>query len=393
MKPGVVAMVPDAWGGPWMPRHQILTRLALHVPVVWVDQVDVWQRHVLHSRSRHEHGHGIPKTGTRGAFIFYRANRLLGQYYRPAWLSALSRRARVAAAIRRLKQVGCDRFVLYLWRPEFEPVINDHNWSMVLYHIDDEYSFDEDERATSEVERRVIEAADQVIIHSPLLMERKGGWNPRTALIPNGVDYQGFSTPVAEPADLASIPHPRIGYVGVIKKQLDLELLAKLAERMPEHSFVLVGPTQHAGAIGALLTRLESLPNVFRLGEKTVGELPGYMQHLDVGLLPYRMTAYTNNIFPLKLTEYLAAGLPVVSAPIRTVRDYEPTVSLAENHEQWVEAIKETLRTETGGKKGSRQALARQHDWDKLTAEIWSLITDGLSGADNDMRRRSFKTV
>ena len=86
----------------------------------------------------------------------------------------------------------------------------------------------------SQNEAKVIRTADHVFIHSPRLLEKKGDMNPNTTFMPNGVDFEAYSRPRPEPVDLASIPHPRIGYTGVLKKQLDWELLSELCVRRPD---------------------------------------------------------------------------------------------------------------------------------------------------------------
>ena len=108
----------------------------------------------------------------------------------------------------------------------------------------------------------------------------------------------------------------------MIKKQLDLELLYALARRHRPWSFVLVGPQKHHDDIGAFIRKLAGLPNVHFLGAKPVSELPSYTQHMDVCMLCYKVDDYTKFIYPLKLHESLATGLPCVGAPIRTFQEF-----------------------------------------------------------------------
>ena len=161
-------------------------------------------------------------------------------------------------------------------------------------------------------ETRLLASADQVIVHSSRLHQTKGGFNPRTALIPNGVDYRAFSAKLEEPVDLAAVPHPRVGYIGVIKKQLDLALLVRLARARPGWSFVLVGPVGNVTGKEQVVSELQAMPNVYLLGGKPVDRLAAYTQHVDVCLMCYEVNDYTNYIYPLKLHEYLAAGRPTV---------------------------------------------------------------------------------
>ena len=190
------------------------------------------------------------------------------------------------------------------------------------YHIDDEYSFSEAEVPTNETEAQLIAAVNQVFVISPGLMDKKGGINPHTVLVPEGVNYQAYATAVPEPTDLASVPHPRIGYTGNLKKQLDWSLLLSQTQRHPEWSFVFVGPRSPHPEIYAVLDQLSKRSNVYFLGAKSVQELAAYPQHFDVCIMPYALADNSARyLYPLKLHEYLASGSPVVGARIRSLED------------------------------------------------------------------------
>jgi glycosyltransferase involved in cell wall biosynthesis len=195
------------------------------------------------------------------------------------------------------------------------------------------------------------------------------------------VDYELFSTPREEPMDLSAIPRPRIGYVGIIKKQLDLALLIELAQKHSLSSFVLVGPTLHADEIGRELEKLRSLGNVYFLGAKKPRELPAYIQHLDAGLLCYRVNAYSNCIYPLKLHEYLAAGIPIIGSKIRTLLDYGSVVSLASSLNDWSAAIEDALQPESRRPEvvAARRAVAKDHDWNRIAQRIANAIDESLT--------------
>ena len=198
--------------------------------------------------------------------------------------------------------------------------------------------------------------------------------------MPNGVDYAAYVRTWPEPADLAAIPRPRVGYVGVIKKQLDLELLYALAGRHRPWSFVLVGPQKHHDDIGALIRKLAGLPNVHFLGAKPVSELPSYSQHMDVCMLCYKVDDYTKFIYPLKLHESLATGLPCVGAPIRTFQEFPEVLDLADTVEEWSEALAAALSppARSDARRAARREVARQHDWDRLVHTIAATIADRL---------------
>jgi glycosyltransferase involved in cell wall biosynthesis len=301
---------------------------------------------------------------------------MLPHLYRPRWLRGALRRARFNMGRDLLLRQGVDRVVLYIWRPEFADALDLVRHDFSCYHIDDEYSFSRTELANSAEEVALIYGVDQVIVHSRRLMEKKGGINPRTVMIPNGVDYAEYATPHAEPADLARIPSPRIGYVGVIKTQLDVDLMLRLAQRMSHASFVFVGPIGFLGEKRDSWDRLTELPNVHALGHRDVTMLPAYTQHLDACVMSYEVTDYTNAIFPLKLNEYLAAGRPVVSSRIDSVLPFADVVRIAGTDDDWVSALEAALSAEACADAlvQARRAIAREHDWDRLVARIAELF-------------------
>ena len=372
---GVIALVPQQWEGPWMSRHNIMSRLARYFHVVWVDPARHW-REVL--------GGPPPRFNdpfpAAAGFHRYQPPRWLPEIFRPPWLNRLSARTRLNQALGVLRKQGCRTILLYVWRPEHAAALDllPHDFS--CYHAVDEYSFSDRELSIDPAEIALLRRVDQVFIHSPGLLEKKGGFNPHTAWVPNGADYHAFATPVPEPADLRDIPHPRIGYVGLIKKQLDWTLLHALAERHREWQFVFVGHDKFLGNQAPLRASLGERPNVHFVGGKAAPLLPAYVQHLDVGMLCYQVNDYTKFIYPLKLHEYLAAGRPVVAAPIRTVMDFRDVVEIAATPAEWSAALARCLTPEarTRERQAARRAVARRHNWDDLVASIAQTLLERM---------------
>jgi glycosyltransferase involved in cell wall biosynthesis len=366
---GVLALVPDDWHWQWQPRHQVITRLAHYFTVVWMNPAKDW-RHSLRSRKIRASPEETPVA--EPGFLVHTPSPLLPVVYRPGWLAKSVLRKRLMRARNILLSRGCKKTVLYLWRPDFAETLDLIPSDLVCYHIDDEYSFSAVDVPISEREARLIAKADQVFIHSPALLEKKGKINPHTAFAPNGVDFRSFARPVSEPADIAGIPHPRIGYSGHIKRQLDWALLLDLTACHPEWSFVFVGAANPHPEIAAFIGQLSRRPNVWFLGGKTAQELATYPQHFDVCVMPYRRDDYTKYIYPLKLHEYLASGRPVVGTPIESLEPFRGAIRLPESTAQWSAAIAESLSSDavTGEQREARQSLARQHDWEILVCQI-----------------------
>jgi glycosyltransferase involved in cell wall biosynthesis len=373
---GVVAFVPERWGGMWLSRHQVLTRLSQYFHVVWHNPPQSWRqppRPITHSD---------PTAPPASGFTVYDPEAWLPKFYRPRVLDRATEQARLHRARRILEKAGCRKVVAYVWQPKFAHTLDLMDHDVSCYHIADEYSFLDVEQPIPAVEQRLIERVDQVFVHSPALLEKKGHINPHTAYVTNGVDYPAFAADLPEPADMAAIPHPRIGYVGRIKSQMDWKTLIGIARRRPDWSLVLVGPVGHMGDYEADKAELFAMPNVHYLGNRSVRDVPAYIQHMDVCLLCYALTDYTRYIFPLKLHEYLATGRPVVGSDIRTLRDFASTVRIAHDVDGWCAAIEASLTPEerSNERVEARRRVARQYDWNTITQRIAGILCDRLGG-------------
>jgi glycosyltransferase involved in cell wall biosynthesis/SAM-dependent methyltransferase len=375
---GVVAMVPDSWNSWWQPRHYVLSRLAQYFHVVWVNPASHW-RETLRGWSN---PNGADSSCPPGLFV-YEPEFWLPKVYHPKRLERLTFDGRVKRARHLLTSRGCRKIILYLWRPEFAPALTSIPFDLSCYHIDDEYSFSEVEGPTDPAEMALISRVGLVLIHSPRLLERKGAINPNTAFIPNGVDFELYAKVAPEPSDLAAIPRPRIGYSGYLKKQLNWPLILDLVKRHPKWSFVFVGPISSQSEMLPMIRELSRYHNVHFMGAKSLPDLAAYPQHFDVCIMPYRVDGYTNQIYPLKLHEYLASGRPIVSAPIRSLRDFSKLATLADGPDEWSEALARALEPAAAGPDAAtkRREIAREYDWGSLVGEIAYAFCDRLGTA------------
>jgi len=374
----VIAFVPDHWSGVWGVRHQVLPRLSRYFNVLWVSPNSGWR----------EAWTGTPEHATGGDageydknFSVFTHSRWRPELYRPRPLANYLQRQVRRRVLQQARNLGCSRIVLYVWRPEYGGVLDEIEHDLSLYHIDDEYSFSETEVPLSPEESCLMQRVDQVFIHSPGLMEKKGQINRHTQYIPNGVDFQAYATLESEPPDLAGISGPRIAYVGVIKKQLDLEMMRDIALSRPDWSFVLVGPVGNVEGKVHYLEEMENSANVHLLGAKPAAALPAYVQHVDVCTMCYEVNAYTQYIYPLKLHEYLAAGKPVVSSPIKTVREFAEVVDFAGTADEWCAAIERNLSADANSvdRQDVRRSTARAYDWERSVEAIAATITERLA--------------
>jgi glycosyltransferase involved in cell wall biosynthesis len=332
---------------------------------------------------------------SRPGLTVYHQEFWLPKFYWPPHLARATFLARVRRAQHLLRNQGCTAIILYLWRPNFDMALDAGGWALTAYHIDDEYSFSDVDLPNSPEEVRILRRVDQVFIHSATVMEKKGGLNPHSVLSPNGVDYAAFSTPAPEPADLARIPHPRIGYAGFIKKQLDWDLLHGLATRRPDWSFVMVGKRRPHPELPGLMGETQTMANVHFLGDKPANDLARYPQHFDVCVMPYVTNGYTRYIYPMKLHECLASGRPVVSTPLPSLVEFRGIVAMPANRDDWIEAICAALRPEAQapGASAARRAVAMEYDWDVLAARIARVMAERLGATGMSPGRGTNETT
>jgi len=219
------------------------------------------------------------------------------------------------------------------------------------------------------LERRLLECVDAVVATAESLTRSKAPRNGRAHYLPQGVNDEHFATPQPEPADLAAIPRPRIGFAGGVSACCDFGMIRRIAQTYPSASVVLVGP------VTAPLDGMD-LPNIHVLGPRPYGVLPAYVQAFDVGLIPYVLNDWTMAVDPLKLLEYLAAGLPVVTTAIPEVLKYGDAVHVAEDLEGFVRLVGAALGEDRAASRERGRAVARRNAWTARADQLLAILDD-----------------
>jgi glycosyltransferase involved in cell wall biosynthesis len=271
-------------------------------------------------------------------------------------------------------QLSIDKFHLVTFLPNTAPYVGTLGEELAFYYCVDEWATFPglDREGTIAMERALLEKVDATFTTSLALSDKKSRYCRNTFLAPHGVDYSKFARAIddglAIPPDLAALPGPRIGFFGTLRDFLDYELMAHIAKARPNWSLALIG--QELCDIGPL----KGLPNVHLLGQKKHDELPAYCKGFDVGLIPYRIDNDVKFINPLKLREYLSAGLPVVSTNMPEVRPYAQLCHIAETGDDMVAAIERALTENSREQRIARSNGMRNETWQARVASILGIV-------------------
>ena len=213
------------------------------------------------------------------------------------------------------------------------------------------------------LEQELLGKVDALVATAEALVSSKRPRSGRAHYLPQGVNYEHFATPHPVPPELSGLPRPIIGFAGgVTTPVVDAELLRRVAAANPTGSLVLIGPVRMD------LSQIAA-PNVHAFGPRPYRDLPAYVQAFDVGIIPYALNPHTIAVDPLKLLEYLAAGVPVVTTDLPEVRKYRHAVWVEGTHDGFVNAV-QTAVAATRSDRAKRQAVAREHGWDRRAAAL-----------------------
>jgi glycosyltransferase involved in cell wall biosynthesis len=246
--------------------------------------------------------------------------------------------------------------------------------SAVIYDITDDWTLLSQSKAAS---RRTIaeddelcRRADATIVCPHRLFEMKKGISQHLHLIPNGVDAEHYRRVIdggaTTPQELKECPKPVLGYTGTLHPdRVDVDLIEFLAKNQ-SGTVALVGPNFLSPADNR---RLLATGKVVMTGPVPYARIPDYMSAFDVCITPHKMTPFTESLNPIKLWEYLAAGLPIVSTNVAGFRDYPQFVRLARTPDEFLEATRAAV-VEGRSKSEIRRAEASRHSWQRRVDEI-----------------------
>lgn len=388
------------WHASWTTPQQIASRLAPHNRVLFVDQprsflyglkkrdpqgAGQWSGPMLQEKAKNFWVLHMPHT-------FFPVGNNLPLWIAQPGLNWNSRR--IGGHVHRaMVELNFQDAVLWNFSPLHGYAGNYIPRALALYDICDvwvNYIPHAPGRALiTQMEEYLCHEADLVLPSTDNMKKHWQHLNDEMHVVPHAADYDHFAKAALPetfiPDELADLPRPIIGSVGVIDPdRFDVDLICHLSQARPDWSIVLVGPPR----ADMDCTRLKSCTNVYLTGNKEIAELPNYIKGMDLCLIPYKINDATRDIYPLKLQEYLASGKPVVSSAMPSVLPFEAVVPIARSHEEFVDKIEAALAEEDDQRQAARMAVARENSWEHRVAEKSTHIARVLEEKEKSQHER-----
>ncbi len=273
-----------------------------------------------------------------------------------------------------MRKLGMKNVINMVFNPAAGMIAGKLGETELVYYCVDEYTaFTGVSAGLKEIEEDLFRRSDLVVVSAETLLEAKKRFNEKTFLIRHGVDFNHFRTALEAateiPAEIRDLPKPVIGFHGLLADWVDFELLKKIAGHFKDGSVVLIGKITFDAE--KKIKILDNVPNIHFLGRQPYAELPAYCKGFDVALNPFVMNELTRHVNPLKVREYLAAGVEVVSTDIQEVRVLQHC-RIGENHDDFIAKIERILENPQPREEVS--ASIRHESWDAKVDELRAIM-------------------
>lgn len=356
------------------PQH-IMSRLAKQFRVFYIEEaIYVSDRNYLHSRQ-----------STEGVFVIT-----------PYLLADQDNKQNKTIMQSMLSEsfdfLAITQYIFWYYTPMALPIGNAFTPQLIVYDCMDELSaFKNAPQELKEKEKELMTKADIVFTGGYSLYNAKKDLHQCIYPFPSSIDKEHFGQArenLPAPADQRMIPHPRIGFFGVIDERMDVALLDYLAKNKPEWNFIIIGPV-----VKIEIASLPEHPNIFYLGSKKYSDLPAYLAGWDVAMMPFAINESTRYISPTKTPEYLAGGKPVVSTAIQDV--IEPygengLVFIANNQAEFVEGLNSELNMINKNRwQNAVDAFLAQNSWDNSVEKMMFLINTKLEDKQRNKKKNT----
>jgi glycosyltransferase involved in cell wall biosynthesis len=350
-------------------QHQLMGRLAAANNILFVESLGL-RRPQLAGRDLSRLWRRL-RTGLQGARPadgLHVLSPLVVPLHGKPWVRRLNQRLLRWQVGRAARRLGMERPILWAYVPQAEALLNVLDPELVVYHCVDDVAAQKgvDAESFRAAEERFARRADLVLASAPALAERMRTLSDHVLYAPNVADTATFATALEPgPVDPAveALPRPRLVFQGaIVATKLDVELLAEVAKLRPDWSIVLVGP-RGAGDPTGELSALDSAPNIHMIGPRPADDLPQVLRGADIGLIPYAINDLTRSVFPMKVYEYLASGLPVLATPLPALEGVGAIDAVATAEELIAGAARE-LTADNPDRRRARSEAAASHSWE-----------------------------
>jgi glycosyltransferase involved in cell wall biosynthesis len=359
----------------WTNQHHLMSRLARENRVLFIESLGLRQpqlagRDLTRIARRLRRGLAPPRARD-GLHVL---SPLVIPLHGNRLVRALNARLLPALVHRAARRIGMRNPILWAYVPQAEVLLDTLEPSLVIYHCVDDIAAHSriDTASFRAAEARFAARADLVLASAPALARRLREFSENVLDAPNVADVELFAQALESgPVDsaMAALPEPRIVFTGaIVTTKLDLPLLIALARARPDWSFALVGPVG-PGDPHTDVSALAAEPNVHLLGGRSYEQLPSVLRAADVGLIPYARNELTDSIFPMKVYEYLAAGLPVIATPLPAIAGIAE-VQTAPDADGIGRLLDEALAGDSSERRAQRSRSAAAHSWDRRLEEI-----------------------
>lgn len=290
---------------------------------------------------------------------------------------------RLVKALRRvMQQLGIQRpLVINGMNPVFGlPMLHKLNEVGTIYYCFDEIKIARwMNRHGGRYEEAYLRRVDAVVTTSETLQQTKSKAQPNAFCVKNGVNFELFNQ--ARPLAEANPPDkPVVGYLGTADNRINVDIVAHCVQTMPDVTFQFIGEIKEPG----LTERLARFPNVVFTPPHQPAELPPLLAGLSAAMIPFVCNEHTYTIYPLKINEYLAAGLPVVATPFSLLNDFDGIIELADSPEQFAQALRRALTDQEPKQIQKRIQTAQANSWERR-AEEFEVVFNWLNTKRSDV--------
>jgi glycosyltransferase involved in cell wall biosynthesis len=382
----IVCISASEWDQNWLSNHQYMSRLAERNRVLYV-----------------ERPRNLIAAGKQGISSLSKTNRIRSRV-RPVATSGQSLLVATPPPVfpmrfeapvihanqymlrRWLRRViaehGFRDFILWSYSPDACFLHGNLGEAVGVYSITDDHASYKGSRnresSMRKWEQRLIEKVDVVFATAENLVELKRKHNPNCFYAPHGVDAELFANSMSAETlpteQLGSCQKPIVGFIGLLNCRIDVQLIQACAAKRPDWNFVLIGPQEPE-----FDSRLfASSPNVIVLGRCDRLDVPRYLKQFDVGFIPYIVDEHTRYLHPLKVLEYLAAGLPVVSTNLPAIKQYGGQVAVGKSVDETIHQLSAAMNQDGEKSKAMRQRFAMNQTWSCRLQSMNQHILDAM---------------